>query len=537
MKKFYFLFLATVCILACKKAPEEIAVSSVSLSQPTAEMLVGETVLLRASVQPSNATDKSIVWASSNQSVATVSDSGLVTAIAEGTATVSASAGGKSAFCTIQVSKKVVEVTSVELDQTELDLEEGQSATLVATVKPDDATNKSVSWGSSDETTATVDGNGTVSAVKEGTATITAKAGDKQAVCVVTVSKKVIAVESISLNKSKLELEKGESETLVATVKPDDATDTTVTWSSSAADIATVDQEGKVSAIKAGTAIITAKAGEQSVNCTVTVLSPLVTVVVSGRIKGLRMPETIQGVIPESEWASGLEIGLLCNNQVYRYQADNPGTFTSFSLSQGESKPLQARDGDCVYAIAPLQTITGSCVSLSNLMLPLAGNALSPLPLMTLRGVGTVNNGQVELEFESVYPYIVLSMGEDDRKLFSDEEYARVYITNYRTSSELFFFDLITQIITFQIGWAPYSEFNLISNVFIDGKSYTYFPILPGSIRDTDLNLFTAGGKIAWSHHFTQLDFQSNNVYLIDFDKSAINGADGSFSDVPIINW
>ena len=275
MKKLFYLFLASVCILACEKAPEEIAVSAVSLSQPTAEMIIGETVQLIATIVPSNATAKSVIWASSKQSVATVSDSGLVTAISEGTSTITASAGGKSASCTVTVSKKVIEVTSVELDLAELSLEEGRSATLVATVKPVDATDKTVSWSSTDTAIATVDGNGTVSAVKEGTATITAKAGDKQATCVVTVSKKVIAVESITLSKSELQLEKGESEILVAMVKPDNATDKTFTWSSSDDAIATVEQSGKVLATGGGEAIIMAQAGEKTATCKVTVTVPV----------------------------------------------------------------------------------------------------------------------------------------------------------------------------------------------------------------------------------------------------------------------
>lgn len=275
MKKFFILILASVCFLACEKAPEEIAVSSVSLSQATAEMIIGETVQLTASVQPSNATDKSIVWASSKQSVATVSSSGVVTAIAEGTSTVTASAGGKSATCTITVSKKVVEVSSIELDRTELSLEEEQSVTLIATVKPDDATDKTVLWTSSDTAIATVDDSGKVTGIKEGTATIRAKAGDKQATCAVTVAKMVIAVESISLNKNDLNLEKGKSETLIATVKPDNATDKTVTWSSSDDAIATVEQTGKVLAIGGGEATITVQAGEKTATCKVTVTVPV----------------------------------------------------------------------------------------------------------------------------------------------------------------------------------------------------------------------------------------------------------------------
>ena len=102
-------------------------------------------------------------------------------------------------FTVKQSGIEVIAVTSVTLDQTSLTLEEEQTATLAATVKPDDATDKTVTWSSSDATVAKVDETGKVTAVKEGTATITAKAGEKSATCEVTVKKKVIEVESVTL--------------------------------------------------------------------------------------------------------------------------------------------------------------------------------------------------------------------------------------------------------------------------------------------------------------------------------------------------
>ena len=131
-------------------------------------------------------------------------------------------------------------MTSIKLDKTALSLAEGESATLTATVSPDNATNKTVTWSSSDKSVATVSSSGKVTAVKAGTAKITAKAGDKTATCTVTVSEKVIAVTSIKLDKTSLSLTEGETATLTATVSPDNATDKTVTWTSSDKSIATV---------------------------------------------------------------------------------------------------------------------------------------------------------------------------------------------------------------------------------------------------------------------------------------------------------
>ena len=251
--------------------PQVVAVSSVSLDKTSVSLNVGESVTLAATVKPDNASDKTVSWSSSNASVASVDASGKVSAVAEGTATITAKAGDKTATCSVTVTKKVVAVESVTLDKSSLELNEGETATLVATVKPDNATNKTVTWSSDKTSVATVDANGKITAVSEGTATITAKAGDKTATCSVTVKKNTVAVESVTLDKSSLELTEGETATLTATVKPDNATNKTVTWTSSSSSIATVDQNGKITAVSEGTATITAKAGDKTATCSVTI--------------------------------------------------------------------------------------------------------------------------------------------------------------------------------------------------------------------------------------------------------------------------
>lgn len=278
MKRILLLLIAILCLFSCEKAPEEIPVSSVTINQPAAEMVVGETVQLSANVLPSNATDKTLSWASSKQSVATVSSDGLVTAIAEGSSTITVTAGDKSASCKVTVEKKVVPVSSVSLNLTELSLVEGEESTLVATVKPNDADDKTVTWKSSDATIVSVNSEGKVSALKAGTATITASAGDKSASCKVTVEKKFIPVTSVTLNKSELSIVEGSQETLIATVKPDDATDKTVTWKSSNPLVVSVGDDGKVTAIKKGTSSVTASSGDKSATCKVIVSEATVAV-------------------------------------------------------------------------------------------------------------------------------------------------------------------------------------------------------------------------------------------------------------------
>ena len=257
-------------------AAKVIAVTKVALDKTTLSLTEGNTATLTATVSPSNATNKTVTWTSSDKSIATV-ENGKVTAVKAGTATITAKAGDKTATCTVTVAAKVIAVTKVALDKTALSLTEGNTATLTATVSPSNATNKTVTWTSSDKSIATVE-NGKVTAVKAGTATITAKAGDKTATCTVTVAAKVIAVTKVALDKTALSLTEGDTATLTATVSPTNATNKTVTWTSSDKSIATVDSNGKVTAVKAGTAKITAKAGDKTATCTVTVAAKVIAV-------------------------------------------------------------------------------------------------------------------------------------------------------------------------------------------------------------------------------------------------------------------
>ena len=270
--KFYklFTFVLSLCIvLGCTEKETQVEVSSVSLNTSTIEMVEGETFSLVATVLPKDAEYDGVIWASSNASVANV-NSGAVYAVKEGTATITASAGGKSATCSVKVSSKIVAVTSITLDKTSLSMQVGETETITAIVSPDNATDKTVEWGSSDVAVATV-ADGIITAKKSGEATITAKSGSCIAECKVTIT---VSAESVTLDKTSLSLAIGESATLTATVKPDDATDKTVAWSSSDESVAKVDN-GKVTAVKSGKATVTAKCGVKTAECAVTVTVPV----------------------------------------------------------------------------------------------------------------------------------------------------------------------------------------------------------------------------------------------------------------------
>ena len=275
--------------------PTTIAVTGVSISKSTLPLTEGDSETLTATVSPSNATNKAVNWSSSDAGVASVSD-GKVTALKPGTTTITVSTadGGKTATCAVTVEAKKIPVTGVTLDKEETGLVEGEEVTLVATLAPENATEKTVEWSSSDEKVATVK-DGKVTAVAPGTATITVKTvdGSKTATCKVTVEKKGIPVNKVTLNKTTQTLEIGSEVTLVATVSPSNASNKKLTWSSSNSEVATVDQNGKVKAVKAGTSSITVTTedGGKKATCAVTVNNKAVSTITLNK-SSLSLKET-----------------------------------------------------------------------------------------------------------------------------------------------------------------------------------------------------------------------------------------------------
>ena len=194
------------------------------------------------------------------------------------------------AGCTNKES--TIEVSSVSLNTATIEMVEGETFNLVATVLPKDAEYDGVTWASSNASVASVN-SGTVTAVKEGTATITASAGGKSATCTVTVSTKVVAVTSIALDKTSLSMQVGETETITATVSPDNATDKSVTWGSSDVSVATV-FDGIITAKKSGEATISAKSGPCIAKCKVTIIVSAESITLDKTIFSLAVGETVQ---------------------------------------------------------------------------------------------------------------------------------------------------------------------------------------------------------------------------------------------------
>ena len=167
-------------------------ITGISLSETSKSLKIGDSAQLTVNFTPSDATNKNVTWSSSNSSVATVDSTGKVTAVSEGGTeiTVTTEDGGFTATCLVTVT--VVHVSGVSLSETAKTIKVGEDFKLTATVSPNDAANKNVSWSTSDSSVVTVDQTGKVTAIKEGQATITVTTedGNKTASCTVTVEAK-----------------------------------------------------------------------------------------------------------------------------------------------------------------------------------------------------------------------------------------------------------------------------------------------------------------------------------------------------------
>jgi uncharacterized protein YjdB len=283
-KLLFFSIVLMLGLAACSES--DVPVTGVRVDQNTLSLVIGETGNLTATVLPENATNRNVVWTSNNTAVATVNASGTVTAVSEGTATITVTTadGGHTATSTVTVTATAVAVTGVTKSVTEVEIVAGNTETLIATIAPADATNQNLTWSSDDETVAEVDAHGVVTAVSAGTAiiTVTTVDGGHTATTTVTVNAITVSVTGVTLTETDLELVAGNTETLIATSAPADATNKNVMWSSDNETVATVNTNGVVTAVSAGTATITVTTVDGDFTATATITVTPATVSVTG---------------------------------------------------------------------------------------------------------------------------------------------------------------------------------------------------------------------------------------------------------------
>lgn len=260
----------TAVITAINQQNVVVGFCKITVNQPVTGIVLNETnvvanlnekeIQLRATVSPSNATNTSVTWSSTDTSVVRVDSTGKVTFVSAGKASIIATSVDKpsiTAVCNIQVTTPV---TGIELDAKTKALIVGETARLTYVVIPTSAHNKTVKWTSSDPAVATVDTAGKVTALGVGTTVITVMTedGSFSKTCTVTVSR---FANSLKLDKTKLTLNVDATYTFKVTLTPADSTET-VTWETSNSNVATVNSSGKVTAKEEGTAIIIAKSSK-----------------------------------------------------------------------------------------------------------------------------------------------------------------------------------------------------------------------------------------------------------------------------------
>ena len=260
-------------IIVTDPQPETITINPTML-----ELKTGNSATITATITPTNAANKSIVWVSDNPTVATVSTDGIVTAHAKGSATISATTviGNKTALCTIFVDDPRPEAITVT--PTMLQLQPGHSAVITAYITPANAVNKSIIWQSDNIVVATVSTDGTVIAHSEGIATISATTvdGSWMALCTVFVDdpqSEIIVVTNISVTPTTLQLQPGYSAALTPNITPNNATDKSVIWATNNVAVASVSTDGIVTAHSNGSAVISATTvdGNKTAFCNITV--------------------------------------------------------------------------------------------------------------------------------------------------------------------------------------------------------------------------------------------------------------------------
>ena len=364
------------------KVQSEIEVTKINLDKNYVSLEYNKSIKLTAFISPQNATNKKVEWVSSNPSLVTVDNNGNVKAVsnkdATATITVKTSDGKHSASAKVNVIKveNEIKATGIKLDKNSITLKYGTNTKLVATITPNNVTNKKVTWSSSNTNLVTVDNNGNISAIgnSSSTVTITAKTSDGKYSASAKVS--VIKVENeikaagIKLDKNSITLKYGTNTKLVATITPNNVTNKNVTWSSSNANLVTVDNNGNVKAVgnKDGTATITVKTSNgKTAKCTVKVTAIKVTGVKLDKTSvTLEYGKTTRLTATVSPSNAGNKKVTWTSSNTSLVKVDNNGNIKAVGNKNG-SATITVKTNDGAYTAKCTVKVTALIVKVSNL--------------------------------------------------------------------------------------------------------------------------------------------------------------------------
>ena len=298
-----------------------VSVTGITLNKSSMNILVGSTEMLTKTISPSTATNQDVTWKSSDQDIATVSSDGLITAKKVGTTIITVTTNnGYKTTCRVTVVDTIA-LKEISLNKTTLIIKEKETETLKVNFNPSTATNKKVTWKSSNTSVATVNSSGKVTGIAPGSATITVVSNDGEFVATTKVTVEAISkkVVSISLDKKELTLVSGETSTLKHTINPDYAENKNVTWKSADEKIAIV-ENGKITAMSVGTTEIKviSEDGNKEAVCKLTVTLPPIkgmsfaetekTVYIGDKFKLTPINDPINSILETAIWTTSNEL-------------------------------------------------------------------------------------------------------------------------------------------------------------------------------------------------------------------------------------
>lgn len=261
-------------------------ISNLDFSNTFSTIYIGDSKTVNTTISPSYATNKTLKWVSSNSNVATVSSRGIVKGISEGSCTITATTkDGTNISKSLKINVKKHSVPISKITMSNKTIDEGQTISVSPTISPENANNKNLTYTSSNNSIATVSSNGVITAVSKGTCIIYATAKDgsnTRGKCIVVVNR---PVTKVTLNAHSINWNVGKSAHFYPTVTPSDASNVEVTYSSDNTSVATVDNNGLLTAVSAGTCTITCRAKDGSDaydTCKVTVKQPIKKISLNG---------------------------------------------------------------------------------------------------------------------------------------------------------------------------------------------------------------------------------------------------------------